>query len=86
MKKFAVIFTLGVTICTLIRIPKFFFEVLHENSEAWQSEHKFVIAWFISYTLTLLAEAWIFRPMEGSRMLAEVDELLDETLTEIGTI
>ena len=86
MKKFAVIFTLGVTISTLIRITKFFFEVLHENSEAWQSEHKFVIAWFISYTLTLLAEAWIFRPMEGSRMLAEVDELLDETLTEIGTI
>ena len=44
------------------------------------------MAWFVVYTLTLLASAYVFRPTEGSKMLAEVDELLDETLTEIGTI
>ena len=34
----------------------------------------------------MFAEAWIFRPTHGSKMIAEVDELLDETLTEIGAI
>jgi len=34
----------------------------------------------------LVGSAYVFRPRDGSRMLAEVDELLDETLTEIGTI
>lgn len=33
-----------------------------------------------------MGSAYVFRPQDGSKMLAEVDELLDETLTEIGTI
>ena len=33
-----------------------------------------------------MGEAWTFRPTEGSKMIAEVDELLDETLTEMGAI
>ena len=32
----------------------------------------------------LFTTCYIFRPKEGSKVLAEVDELLDETLTEIG--
>ena len=40
----------------------------------------------MAYTVTLMGSAYVFRPQDGSKMLAEVDELLDETLTEIGTI
>ena len=70
----------------MIRVAKVLFELFNHDSEAWQNEHKFEMAWFIVYTATLLATAYVFRPQDGSKMLAEVDELLDETLTEIGTI
>lgn len=43
-----------------------------------------MIAQFLAFTLTLVGSAWVFRPTEGSKSLAEVSELLDETLTEIG--
>ena len=40
----------------------------------------------MAFTGTLFGAAWVFRPAEGSKGLAEVDELLDETLTEMGAI
>lgn len=86
MKRFALIFTIGVAIYVVIRISKVFFEIFNQNSDSWQNEHKFQIAWFFAYTGTLVGSAYVFRPQEGSKMIAEVDELLDETLTEIGTI
>jgi len=86
MKQFTLIFTIGVVIYTVIRVSKIFFEIFNEDADSWQNEHKFQIAWFLAYTLTLMGSAYVFRPQDGSRMLAEVDELLDETLTEIGTI
>ena len=62
MKKFGVIFTVGVAVMLLIRIVKIFVIVFNEDSDAWQNEHRFVIAWFVTYTATLLGEAWVFRP------------------------
>ena len=38
----------------------------------------------INFVAMLFTTCYIFRPKEGSKVLAEVDELLDETLTEIG--
>lgn len=86
MKQFAGIFTVGVTLIVIIKAYKLFVIVFNEDQDSWQNEHKFVIAWFVTYTATLFGEAWVFRPQEGSKMIAEVDELLDETLTEIGAI
>lgn len=86
MKRFALIFTIGVSIYIVIRVAKVFFEIFNQDSDAWQNEHKFQIAWFLAYTGTLFGSAYVFRPQDGSKMIAEVDELLDETLTEIGTI
>lgn len=86
MKRYALIFSIGVTTYILIRLSKVFFEISTKESDAWQHEHKFQIAWFLTFTATLFASAWVFRPTEGSKMLAEVDELLDETLTEMGEV
>jgi len=55
MKKFAVILTLGVSISIIIHISKAFYGFFNQDSEAWQNEHQFVIAWFIAYTATLFA-------------------------------
>ena len=38
----------------------------------------------INFVAMLFTTCYIFRPKDGSKVLAEVDELLDETLTEIG--
>ena len=38
---------------------------------------------FSAYTVTLFAVAVIFRPNENSKILAQVNELLDETLTQV---
>lgn len=38
---------------------------------------------FTAYSITLLALAVIFRPKEDSKILAAVNEFVDETLTEI---
>lgn len=86
MKRFAMIFTIGVTIYILIRIAKMLFEVSQQEVDAWKHEHKFQIAWFLTFSATLIGSAWVFRPTDGSKTLAEVDELLDETLTEMGQV
>lgn len=62
MKKFAGIFTVGVTIIVIIRAVKIFVIVFNEDQDSWSNEHKFVIAWFITYTITLVGEAYVFRP------------------------
>lgn len=80
------IFTIGVTIYILIRIAKMLFEVSQQEADAWKHEHKFQIAWFLTFSATLIGSACVFRPTDGSKMLAEVDELLDETLTEMGQV
>ena len=41
MKRFALIFSIGVTIYILIRLSKVLFEISSEESDAWQHEHKF---------------------------------------------
>ena len=84
MKQFAMIFAIGATIYFLVRMSKVFFELGSQEADAWQHEHKFQIAWFLTFSATLIGSAWVFRPTDGSKMLAEVDELLDETLTEMG--
>ena len=86
MKQFSLIFTIGVTLYILIRVSKILFEIAYPDEDTWQNEYIFVILWFLDFTGILFGSAWIFRPSEHSKSLVEVDELLDETLTEIGEI
>lgn len=46
----------------------------------------FEITWFCAFSVTLFAIALIFRPNEDSKILATVNEFLDETLTEVDEI
>lgn len=85
MKQFTCVFLICILIFSVIRIAKILFEVINDDTESWENEHNFQISWFMAYTAILLGSAWVFRPQDGSKMLAEVDELLDETLTEVGT-
>ena len=39
----------------------------------------------MTYTATLFGSAAVFRPREGIKKLAEVNELIDETLDNFGT-
>lgn len=41
MKKFALIFTIGVSIYILIRTSKVMVEAFNADSDSWQNEHKF---------------------------------------------
>lgn len=67
-------------------IYKVIFNIFYADSTSWQNEHLFHILWFLTYTFIALMTAFIFRPRQGSQKLAEVVELVDETLTEIGPI
>ena len=40
MKRFGLVFTIGVSLYTVIRIWKIFYE-LFNDTDAWQNEHKF---------------------------------------------
>ena len=62
MKRFALIFTIGASLYVIIRISKVFVEVFNQDADSWQNEHKFQIAWFLSFTGTLVGSAWVFRP------------------------
>lgn len=53
-----------------------------EKLEVWIYE----AVGFILITAMVTGAAVVFRPYEGSRQLAEVEEILDETLTEIGDL
>jgi len=55
-----------------------------DTDSAWKFSSITEMTWFVLYTVCLLAMSLVLRPREGFRELAEVDELLDETLTEVG--
>ena len=52
----------------------------------WKTVFIFEIIWFSTFSMTLFAIALIFRPNEDSKILATVNEFLDETLTEVDEI
>jgi len=62
MKQFAIVFSIGVVTYALIRLTKIGYEVLSVSEDSWRNEHKFQIAWFFTFTVTLMGAAWVFRP------------------------
>ena len=86
MKQFSLILVIGSSIYVLIRFAKVLFDIAYPEEDSWQNEYKFEIARFLAFTGTLFGSAWVFRPTDDSKSLAQVSELLDETLTTIGDI
>ena len=85
MKQFTCVLLICIIVFTVIRSTKILSEVLSDDMESWEREHSFQMSWFLAYSGILFGVAWVFRPRDDSKMLVQVDELLDETLTEVGT-
>ena len=86
MKQFALTIFVGFILFIGVFCYKVIFNIFYADSASWQNEHFFQILWFLTFTFITLSTSFIFRPRLGSRQLAEVVELVDETLTEIGPI
>ena len=86
MKMYAVIVAFGTLGYLLINSVAVGYNLMGSDDEVWRAQHWLQIAFQINFTLMLFATCYIFRPLEGTKVLAEVDEFLDETLTEIGPV
>lgn len=54
-----------------------------EAEDSWLTVYKLESISFSAFTVTLIAVMIVFRPNENSPVIAQVNELLDETLTEV---
>ena len=60
--------------------------ITETRDREWKSEWFRESAWMMIYTCFVVAVSHILRPSENSDMLSQMQEILDETLTEMGTI
>ena len=79
MKTYAIVLAMGVAVILLTEIIRSMDFIMSSKPSHW----RFTAIEFSIVTLILSVSAWVFRPQPGSKNLAEVEELLDETLTEI---
>ena len=84
MKLYSLVIILGAIGYLLINSVALGYNMLGDSDDVWRIQHDLQIAFMINFVAMLFTTCYIFRPKEGSKVLAEVDELLDETLTEIG--
>jgi len=83
MKSFAIWICLCFFLLTIYSFIFIFIHVFVDATWVWHFAYMFEIAWFSTFSMCFFAIVYIFRPSEEIKYLAEVDELLDETLTEI---
>ena len=86
MKLYAIILVVGTIGYFLINLVSVSYNLLGDEDEVWRVQHILQIAFEINFSIMLFFTCYIFRPLEGTKVLAEVDEFLDETLTEIGPV
>ena len=86
MKLYAVIVAFGTLGYLLINSVAVGYNLMGDEDDIWRVQHILQISFAINSTIMLFTTCYVFRPMEGTKVLAEVDEFLDETLTEIGPI
>jgi len=86
MKLYALVLAAGTLGYLIINSIAVGYNLMGDEDEVWRMQHILQIAFMINYTLMLFFTCYIFRPMDGTKELAEVDEFLDETLTEIGPV
>ena len=53
--------------------------------ETWWAESAFEMGAGCLFGVALLLVAWLFQPSDESSTIAHMHELLDETLTEVGS-
>ena len=86
-----IIFKLYMTICVclIISAALFVFELIQIVSDQrdanWKVQWAWETGWFWIYTVFVLVVVVILRPNEKSDMLGQMQEVLDETLTEMPT-
>ena len=86
MKKYGLVVSFGTLGYLVIASVALGYNVMGDDDDVWRIQHTLQIAFMVNFTLMLFCTCYIFRPMDGTKVLAEVDELLDETLTEIGPV
>jgi len=86
MKLYTLILIVGTIGYMLINAVAVSYNLFGTEDEVWRVQHILQIAFEINFSLILVFTCYIFRPLEGTKVLAEVDEFLDETLTEIGPV
>jgi hypothetical protein len=57
--------------------------VAESDDDSWLTIYRLETISFSAFTMTLAAVAFVFRPNEHSAIIAQVNEQLDETLTEV---
>ena len=80
MKNYTMILLIGCTLIIFTAFAQVFQIAVGEKLHVWIYES----IGFIMITAMVTGASVVFRPFEGSKQLVEVEELLDETLTEIG--
>jgi hypothetical protein len=68
----------------LILFSMILYHMFSNKENVWQNDYFFRDCFGLVYMFTLMGVMMVFRPMEGAEMLVEVNEFLDETLTEVG--
>ena len=69
-----------IAVCILVYI------LFSDRNDIWKNDYFFRILNSLVFMATLVMLLTLFRPQDGSEMLVEVNELLDETLTEVGPV
>ena len=80
MKNYTMILAIGVVLILIVSLTQFGKILFTERPSLWIYE----CLSFSILSVILSGSAYVFKPDERSASLAEVDELLDETLTEMG--
>lgn len=78
-----------ICVCLVISAALFVFEVLEmisdERDAHWKVQWAWETCWFWIYTVFVVIVVLILRPDEKADMLGQMQEVLDETLTEMPT-
>lgn len=85
MKKFATTLLTGTALSLVLTFAWVCLCMMGERDTLWNVEWLFEISWFFILTVMVIVVAFVLRPGERSKMLVAMQELLDETLTEIDT-
>ena len=84
LKQFTMVIGAAILVNLLILFSMILYHMFSNKENVWQNDYFFRDCFGLVYMFTLMGVMMVFRPMEGAEMLVEVNEFLDETLTEVG--
>jgi len=83
LKKFAITLLTGTIVSVILTLIWVIICMMGERDALWEIEWMFESCWLIILTVVLVVIAFVMRPAERTKMLVSIQELLDETLTEM---